>query len=106
LHAGLFAQGFDQFVPGPIVAPLGKGVIDSAFGESIVRQPIPLAAAPVEREQRIEDFPHVYLARAPSSFPLLGRWDHRSHNRPWKRNTKVAIKHGFEGARERILPSH
>jgi hypothetical protein len=68
VHAGLFAQGFDQFGPGPIVAPLGKGVIDSAFGESIVRQPIPLAAAPVEREQRIEDFPHIHLARAPSSF--------------------------------------
>ena len=33
LHAGLFAQGFDQFFPGPIIAPLGKGVIDGAFGE-------------------------------------------------------------------------
>jgi len=33
LHAGLFAQGFDQFFPGTIVAPLGKGVIDGAFGE-------------------------------------------------------------------------
>src|SRR5215510_9639913 len=25
---------------------------------------------------------------------------------PWKRNTKVAIKPGFEGRRERILPWH
>jgi hypothetical protein len=24
----------------------------------------------------------------------------------WKRNKKVAIKHGFEGVRERILPWH
>ncbi len=81
-HTNSFAQGLDHLGPCPIVAPLGKGVIDGAFGESIVRQHIPLAAAPVEREQRIEDFPHVHLARAPSSFPLLGRWDHRSHHRP------------------------
>ena len=33
LHAGLFAQGFDQFCPGPIVTPLGKIVLDDAFGE-------------------------------------------------------------------------
>ena len=81
-HAGLCAQGFDQFFPGPIVAPLGKVVLDGAFGEEIVRQHIPLAAAPVEREQRIADFPHVHLARAPSSLTLFGRGDHRSHNRP------------------------
>src|SRR5262245_49081647 len=81
-HAGLFAQGFDQFFPGPIVAPLVTVVIDGAFGESIRTQHITLAAAPIEIEQRIEDFPHVQLARAPSSFTLFGRWDHRSHNRP------------------------
>ena len=33
LHAALFAQRFDPFFPGPIVAPLGKVVIDGAFGE-------------------------------------------------------------------------
>jgi hypothetical protein len=82
VHAGLFAQYFDQFFPGPIVVPVGKGVIDGAFGESIVRQPLPLAAAPIEREQRMEDGPYIPLARAPSSLPLLGRWEHRSHHRP------------------------
>lgn len=82
LYTDLFAQGFDQFFPGPIVAPLGKVVIDGTFGESIVRQHIPLAAAPVEREQCIEDFPPIHLARAPASFTLLGRGDQRSHNRP------------------------
>jgi hypothetical protein len=81
-HAGLCAQGFAQFFPGPLVAPLGTGVIEGAVGESIVRQPIPWAATPVEREQRLEDFPPVHLARAPSSCTLFGRWEHRSHNRP------------------------
>src|SRR6266705_919813 len=54
LHAGLFTQCLDQFFPCPIVAPLGKIVIDGAFGEQIVWQHIPLAATPVEIEDRIE----------------------------------------------------
>ena len=33
VHAGLFAQCFDPFFPGPIGAPWGKGGIDGAFGE-------------------------------------------------------------------------
>src|SRR5262249_17384553 len=60
----------------PIVAPLGKIVIDGTFGQQIVGQHIPLAATPVEIKDRIEDFPHVYLTRPPSPFALLGGWDH------------------------------
>jgi len=81
-HAGPFAQRLDQLCPCPVVAPLGKGVIHGALGEQIVRQHIPLAAAAVQVEQRIEDFAHVHLTRAPASCVLLGGWDHRSQYRP------------------------
>src|SRR5215472_2635805 len=63
--ARTFAQGLDHLGPCPITAPLGKVVIDSAFGQQIMRQHVPLAPAPVEIENRIEDFPHVDLPRAP-----------------------------------------
>src|SRR2546425_6505013 len=81
-HAGSFAQGLDHLGPCPVVAPLGKGVIDGTFGQQIVRQHIPLAATSVQVEQCIQDFPQVYLPRAPSLCVLLGGWDHRFHNRP------------------------
>src|SRR6266852_8043190 len=82
LHTGPFTQCLDHFFPCPIVTPLGKIVIDGTFGKQIVWQHIPLAATPVEIKDRIEDFPHVHLARSPSSFTLLGRWDHRSQYCP------------------------
>src|SRR5919198_307419 len=53
------------------------------LGQQIVRQHIPLAATAVQVEQRIQDFPHVDLPRAPSSWVLLGGWDQWFHNRPW-----------------------
>src|SRR6266446_10803533 len=82
VHTNPLAQGLDQLAPCPIVAPLRKVVIDSALGQQIVRQPIPLAATSIQVEQCIEDFPHVHLTRAPSSRVPLGRWDHRSHDGP------------------------
>src|SRR5207245_2774464 len=77
-----FAQGLDHLGPCPVVAPLGKVVIDRALGEQIMRQHVPLAPAPVEIENRIEDFPHVDLTRAPSAWVLLGRRDQRFHDGP------------------------
>src|SRR6266852_1314940 len=80
--ARAFAQGLDHLGPCPVVAPLGKVVIDSAFGQQIMRQHVPLTPTPVEIENRIEDFPHVDLTRAPSAWVLLGRRDHRFHDGP------------------------
>src|SRR5262245_45717746 len=82
-HTGPLAQGPDQFRPCPIVTPLGKRVIDGTLGQQIMRHHIPLTAPSVEREQCIQDFPHVDIPRAPSSWVLLGRWHHRSHDGPW-----------------------
>ena len=33
-------------------------------------------------ENRIEDFPHVDLTRAPAAWTLLGRWNQRFHDCP------------------------
>src|SRR5258708_7358559 len=52
--------------PMSIVTPLGKIVIDGTLGQHIMRQQIPWAATSVQGEQRIQDFPHVDLPRAPS----------------------------------------
>src|SRR5262245_19580415 len=76
------AQHLDQLGPGPIVAPLHKIIIDGTLGQQIVRQHIPLAATAVQVEQRIQDFPHVDLPRAPSSWAALGRWEQRCHDCP------------------------
>src|SRR5437870_9835915 len=81
-HAGSFAQGLHHLGPCLVVAPLGKVVIDGTCGQQIMRQHIPLAATSVQVEQCIQDFPQVYLPRAPSLCVLLGGWDHRFHNRP------------------------
>jgi hypothetical protein len=81
-HADLLAQGLDHLGPGPVVAPLGKVVIHGTLGQQIVRQHIPLAAASVQVEQCIEDFPHIHLTRAPSSWVLLARRDQRFHDGP------------------------
>jgi hypothetical protein len=53
------------------------------LGQQIMRQHLPLAATAVQGAQRIQDFPHVDLPRAPSSGVLFGGWDHRSHEGPW-----------------------
>src|SRR6516165_7568074 len=63
-------------------SPLGKVVIDGAFGQHIMGQHIPLAATPVEREQCLEYLPHVHRTRAPSPVVLLGGWNHRCQYRP------------------------
>src|SRR6266849_5889214 len=77
-HTGLFTQCLDQLFPCPVVTPLDKVVIDRALGQHIMRQHVPLATAPVQREDRVEDFPHVDLTRATAAGALLGGWDHRS----------------------------
>src|SRR5712691_4343079 len=81
-HTSPLAQGLDYLGPCPIVAPLDKVVIDGTLGQQIVRQHIPLAATAIQVEQCIQDFPHVDLPRAPSSWALLGGGDHRSHDGP------------------------
>src|SRR3989441_7201103 len=81
-HARAFAHGLDHLGPCPVVAPLGKVVIDSALGQQIMRQHVPLAAAPVQIENRVEDFPHVDLTRAPSTWTLRGRRNQRFHDCP------------------------
>jgi hypothetical protein len=81
-HADPLAQGRDHLVPGPVVAPLGKGVIHSALGQHIVRQHIPLAAAAIQVQQGIEDFTPLYLPWAPSSGTQLGRGEQRFHDGP------------------------
>src|SRR5215217_6550528 len=75
--AGAFAQGLDHLGPGPVVAPLRKVVIDCALGQQIMRQPVPVAPAPVQIKKRVEDFPHVDRTRVPAAWALLGRWDQR-----------------------------
>jgi hypothetical protein len=55
---------------------------DGTLGKQIVRQHIPLAATSVHLENRVEDLPHVHLARATPACALLGGRDHRSHDRP------------------------
>src|SRR6476620_3192036 len=82
VYAGLLTQCLDHFFPCPIVAPLGKGVLDGTFGQQIVGEHSPLAATPVEIKQRIEYLPHVHRARAPAPVALLGGWDQRSQGRP------------------------
>src|SRR5438093_4704040 len=72
-HARAFTQGLDHLGPCPVVAPLGKVLIGSALGQQIMRQHVPLAPAPVKIENRIKDFSHVDLTRAPSAWAPLGR---------------------------------
>src|SRR5262245_9191672 len=81
-HTGAFAQGLDHLGPGPVVAPLRKGVIDGARGQPIMREHVPLAPAPVQRKKRVEDFPHVDRTRVPAAGALLGRRDQRCHDGP------------------------
>ena len=50
--------------------------------QQLVRQHVPLASTPVQREQRVEHLPHLYLARATSAWVLLGRWNHCAHKGP------------------------
>jgi hypothetical protein len=81
-HARAFAQGLDHLGSRPVVVPLGKVVLDRALGQQSMRQHVLLASAPVERDNRLEDFPHVDLTRAPSAWVLLGRRAHRCHDGP------------------------
>ena len=81
-HAGTCTQGLHHLGPRPVVAPLGKVVRGGALGQSIVREHIPLTAAPIQGENCIEHFPHVHRARVPSSLVLLGGWDQRFHDGP------------------------
>ena len=81
--AGPLAPGRDHLGPGPVVAPLDKLVRDRALGQHSMRPHGPLAPAPVQREDRGEDFPPIDLTRAPSSGARLGRWEHWCHDGPW-----------------------
>ena len=71
-HARLFASRRDHLVPRAVVTPLGNVVIGRTLGEEIVGQHIPLTTTPMEIPHRVEDFPPIDLARAPSSRAWLG----------------------------------
>src|SRR5215831_9860302 len=81
-HARAFAQGLDHCGPSPVGTPLRTGVIDRALGQHIMRQHVPLAPAPVEIDNRVEDFPHVDRTWVPAAWARLGRWDQRLHDGP------------------------
>ena len=70
-HARAFAPGRAQLGPGLVVAPLGTVSIDRTFGQQIMGQHVPLATAPVQRENRVADFPHVDRTRAPAAGACL-----------------------------------
>jgi group II intron reverse transcriptase/maturase len=80
--AGLFSQYLHYCGPGPIITPLGKIVIHRALGQQIMRQHIPLTATPMQVKNSVQDFSHVYGARAPSALVRLGRRDHRFQDGP------------------------
>jgi len=82
-HARAFAQGLDHLGPGSVVAPLCKLVIDRALGQHSMRPPVPLAPTPVEREHRLEDFPHVDRPWVPAAWARRGRRAQRGHDGPW-----------------------
>ena len=81
-HTRPLAQDPDYLGLCPLLAPRDKGVIDGTLRQQIMWHHIPLAATAVQVEQCMQDFPQVYLPRAPSLCVLLGGWDHRFHNRP------------------------
>jgi hypothetical protein len=57
-------------------------VIDRTLGEEIVGQQSPLTTTAMEIPNRVEDCPHIDLARAPSSLVWLGGREQRRHQRP------------------------
>src|ERR1700746_2739142 len=66
-------QGSQYLGPGPIITPLCKIVIDAAFRQQVMRQHLPLAATPIQIQERIEDLSHIKLP-GPTSLTGAGRW--------------------------------
>src|SRR5712691_5073860 len=58
-----------------------KGSSDTCISAGVFHIPMPCFHG-AQIANRIEDFPHVDLTRAPSAWALLGRRDHRFHDCP------------------------
>jgi hypothetical protein len=61
----LLAQGVEDLLPGAVIPPLGEIVVDGALGREVVREHVPLAAAAVLVEDRVEHLPHLDLTGPP-----------------------------------------
>src|SRR6185503_3250065 len=67
-------QGGKDLGPAPVIAPLREIVIDAAFGQQVMRQHLPLAATPVQIQERIEYLTHIDLS-GPASPTVAGHWN-------------------------------
>src|SRR5258706_10225239 len=65
-------QGRQYLVPGSILTPLRKIIIDAAFWQPVMRQHLPLAATPIQIQERIEDLSPIKLP-GPTSLTGAGR---------------------------------
>lgn len=57
--------------PGPVITPLRKIVIHTTLGEQVMGQHLPLAAAAVQIQERIEHLAHIEFPRTAS--PIIAR---------------------------------
>ena len=80
--ARLFSPDLPYLGTRPISAPLRKVVIDYTLRQPIMRQPIPLTAAPMQGKHSVQDFPQVHGATVASAPIRLGRRDPRFHKGP------------------------
>jgi hypothetical protein len=72
-HTDLRAQGRHPPRPGPIVTPLGKRVLDRAFGKQVRRQPSPWATATVLIQNGVEPVAPSDLTGTPAPLGAGGR---------------------------------
>ena len=82
-HTGWLTPYLAHVCPGPVSAPPGKGGRDGACGQQSVGPPLPWAATPIERAQRLASLPPGPRTRASSPVARLGGWEHRCQERPW-----------------------
>lgn len=57
----------------------GKKLVDGALGKQIMREHVPLATRAIEIHNRVDDFPHIDLARPAAT---LAWRDQRLQSRP------------------------
>ncbi len=58
----LATQGVHDLLPGAVVTPTCEVIIDSALGQQVMGQHVPLAAAAVEVEQAVENLTQIDAA--------------------------------------------
>src|SRR5216684_6121578 len=79
--ANPLSQPRQDLGPCPVIAPLGKIVVHTAFGKQIMRQHVPLAATAVQIQERVEYLTHVDFP-GPAPLVAAGSWNQRLHDRP------------------------